>query len=131
MKVADLSISISKFGETDESSRLGWLRIRDNSSTLARFNDEKSRVEFEVTSAMPVAASHRSVMLRGVVKGVHSEWVYRRLEDAYDGIIDFKIDDTGEEAEDLIRIRSMRDLRHDRRWHRLKIGDNFEIILEK
>jgi KaiC/GvpD/RAD55 family RecA-like ATPase len=70
-------------------------------------------------------------MFRGVVRGVHSEWVYKRLEDAYDGIIDFRLEETGEETQDLMRIRSMRDLRHDRKWHRLKIADNFEVTLEK
>lgn len=49
LKVADLSINISKFGELSESARSAWLGIRDNSSTLARFNDEKAWVEFEVT----------------------------------------------------------------------------------
>ncbi|HUO42429.1 MAG TPA: hypothetical protein VMU35_05585 [Methylomirabilota bacterium] len=134
MKVADLSIKwatgfpFTRVSELPEQSeRLG---IRDNASTLARFNDEKAWVEFEVTRIIPVWAAHKSVGFRGVVKGVHSEWVYKRLEDAYDGIVDFKLEEIGEETRDLIRIRSMRDIGFDRKWHRLKVGENFEITFE-
>jgi len=133
LKVADLSIDFLKPEFLENPSRLAELGIRDNASTLARFNDEKAWVEFEVTRAIQVAVAglHKSVWIRGVVKGVHSEWVYKRLEDAYDGIIDFKIDEERGEVRNLMRIRSMRGVGFDSRWHRLKIGDNLEVTLEK
>jgi len=53
------------------------------------------------------------------------------LEDAADGVIDFKIEDIGEKTRDVLRIRSMRNVSFDREWHRLKIGENFEVSLDK
>jgi len=136
LKVADLSIDLLKTElgdqtESDDPSKPARLGIRDNASTLARINDEKAWVEFEVTRAIQVAGLHKSVWIRGVVKGVHSEWVYKRLEDVQDGIIDFKLDETTDPAQNLFRIRSMRNVGFDGLWHRLKIGENFEVTLEQ
>ncbi len=129
LKVGDLSINISKteLGDTSRPARLG---IRDNASTLARFNDEKAWVEFELTRPVLVAALHKSLAIRGVVKGVHSDWVYKRFEDAYDGIIDFRLDESSDPSRNLMRIRAMRDVGFDGRWHTLKI-ENFELTLDK
>ena len=67
----------------------------------------------------------------GVIRGIHNDWVYRQLEDAADGVVDFKIDEVGEETRDVLRIRGMRNVAFDRRWHSLKIGENLEVSLEK
>jgi KaiC/GvpD/RAD55 family RecA-like ATPase len=53
------------------------------------------------------------------------------LEDAADGVIDFKLEDVDEETRDAFRIRSMRNVAFDRRWHVLKIGENLEVSVEK
>jgi KaiC/GvpD/RAD55 family RecA-like ATPase len=53
------------------------------------------------------------------------------LEDANDGIIDLRLDETGEVVKNLIRIRKMQNVSFDSRWHPLKIGENFEVTLEK
>ncbi len=108
-----------------------YLRIWDSCSVLGRFNVDKAWVEFLVTRLFPTAFHTKSTLLVGVIRGLHADWVYRQLEDAVDGVIDFKIEDTGEETRDLLRIRSMRNVGFDRKWHRLKIGENFEITLEK
>ena len=47
-----------------------------------------------------------------------------------DGVIDLRLVDEGESTKDLIRIRSMRDVSHDRDWHELKIGSNFEVTVQ-
>lgn len=60
---------------------------------------------------------------------MHSEWVYKNIEAAVDGIIDFRLDETGEETKDLVRIRTMRDVEYDRRWHQLNVGENLEVAL--
>ena len=130
LKVADLSIDFSKT-ELGDPSRPARLVIRDNMSTLARFNDEKAWVEFEVTRPVQVTKQHKSVVFRGVVKGVHSEWVYKRLEDSCDGIIDFKLDESTDPPRNLMRIRSMRDVGFDGRWHQIKVSENFEVTFEK
>jgi KaiC/GvpD/RAD55 family RecA-like ATPase len=134
LKAADLSIAIAKdelkpaiAGETYP----GYLRIWDNCSVMARFNDDKAWVEFVATRVFPSAFHSKSTLIVGVIRGIHSDWVYRQLEDAADGVFDFKIEEIGEESRDVFRIRSMRNVSFDRKWHRLKIGDNLEVSLEK
>ena len=133
LKAADSSII---WGKEMKSVMAGepypqYLRIWDNCSVLARFNDDRAWVELLVTRVFPLGVPTKSTLIAGVIRGVHSEWVYRQLEDAADGVIDFKIEDIGEETRDVLRIRSMRNVGFDRRWHRLKIGENFEVTLEK
>jgi KaiC/GvpD/RAD55 family RecA-like ATPase len=65
------------------------------------------------------------------VKGVYSDYIYKSMEAAVDGIIDFKLEEEGKSTSDLMRIRSMRNVHFDREWHELKIGDNFEVTLEQ
>jgi KaiC/GvpD/RAD55 family RecA-like ATPase len=137
LKAADLSIAIAQdelkpalAGETYPE----YLRIWDNCSVMARFNDDKAWVEFLITRIFPSASYNKSTLIVGVIRGIHSDSVYRQLEDAADGVIDFKIEEIGESSgktRDLIRIRSMRNVAFDRKWHRLKIGDNLEVSLEK
>ncbi len=134
LKVADLSILFSKYlmlrpDIARDSS--DWLRILDDMSCLARFNDEKSWLEFVLTRIIPIASLWRSTGIGGVIKGIHSDWVYKRLEAANDGVIDFKLEEEGKKTRDLIRIRTMRNVGFDREWHELKIGENFEVTLEK
>lgn len=134
LKAADLSISIAE--EELKPAMAGeaypeYLRIWDNSSVLARFNVDKAWVEFLVTRIFPSGPYTKSTLVMGLVRGVHSESVYRQLEDAADGVIDFKVEEMGEETSDVLRIRSMRNVAFDRKWHRLKIGENLEVSLEK
>jgi KaiC/GvpD/RAD55 family RecA-like ATPase len=65
------------------------------------------------------------------ISGVHSAWAYKQLEAAVDGIIDFKVEEIGEEMRDLMRIRSLRIGTFDRRWHELKVAENSEVTLQK
>jgi KaiC/GvpD/RAD55 family RecA-like ATPase len=107
------------------------LRIIDNGPVLARYNDEKSFVEFVVTRVIPVASTIESTTVTGVISGLHSEWVYKNIEASVDGMIDFRLDETEGETRDLVRIRTMHAAGYDKRWHQLKIGENFELTLEK
>ena len=148
LKAADLSVLFSKYlmaspdssASPDTATDTGfllpspspdWLRILDDASCLARFNEEKSWVEFVRTRMVPIASLWKSTGIGGVIKGIHSDWTYKNLEAACDGVIDFKLDETTEEARSAIRIRSMRNVGFDSRWHQLKVGDNFEVTLDK
>ncbi len=135
LKTADQSIIIGKSLKSAMAGEVTpypeYLRIWDNCSALARFNEDRAWVEFLVTRVFPSAFYTKSTLMVGVIRGVHGDWVYRQLEDAADGVIDFKIEDIGEETRDVLRIRSMRNVGFDRRWHRLKIGENFEVTIEK
>ena len=130
LKVADLSIEFSRNimrGPPEPDT----LAIVDNGSTLARFNDEKSWVEFILTRIIPSAKILENIGLAGIIREIHSAWVYEQLEAAADGIIDFKLEEEGKSTRDLMRIRSVRNAHFDREWHELKIGENFEVTLGK
>ncbi len=138
MKAADLSIGIAKelkdFHSGMDSEMGGdpqYLRIWDNSSVLARFNDDKSWVELLATRIFPSSFYTKSTLIIGVIRGVHSDWVYRQLEDAADGVIDFKLEEDGRTSRNLMRIRAMRHVAYEPAWYPLKIGENFEVTLEK
>ncbi len=130
LKVADASIMFSK-DIMRRAPEPEWLTVRDDISVMARFNDEKSWVEFELTRAIPSGKLRQSRMIRGIIRDVHSERVYKTLEAAHSGVIDFRLEEAGEETRNLVRIRSMRDVGFDSRWHQLKVGENFEVSIEK
>lgn len=130
LKVADLSLRTAK-EDMLEAPQPEWLRVIDNSSTWYRFNDEKAMMEVELTRFIPSFRLRKSTAIRAMLKSVHSNWVYEQLESAHDGIIDFKLDETSDPPQNLMRIRSLRNLHFDSRWHVLKVAENFEITLEK
>ena len=130
LRVADLSIWWSKHRLSGPPTP-EVLRIIDDLSSLARYNDEKTWVDFMVTRIVPSAAAQKSTRIVGVIKGIHSEWAYKTLEAAHDGIIDLKFDEVGEETRVSMRIRSMRNVSFDRRWHGLNFDDKFHASIEK
>ncbi len=107
------------------------LRLIENASALARFNEEKSWTEWMLTRALPATVQENSVHIRGIIKGIHSDWVYKQLEGAANGIIEVKVDETTEEPISLMRIKNMQNVRFDGKWHKLKLLENFEVTLEK
>ncbi len=140
LKVADLSLFYSRTVITATRSpypgtryQLGpdVLRIADDEMVVLRFNDEKSFIDLWRTREIPTAPATKSTQILGAVKGVHSEHIYKNLEASVDGIIDLKIDEEEGEVKNLMRIRNMRSVGYDSRWHRLKIDENFEVTLEK
>jgi KaiC/GvpD/RAD55 family RecA-like ATPase len=130
LKVPDLSIHFST-EVMREPLQPDWMRMADNVSMLARFNDEKSWVEFILTRIFPGHRLRKSTGIVGFAKGMHSGWVYEQLEGAVDGIVDFKLEEVGGEMVNFMRIRSMRETGFESRWHPLKIGENFEVTLQK
>jgi len=139
LKAADLSVLHSKYmmasGDEVELIRPSpspdWLRILDDVSCLARFNEEKSWVEFVRTRLIPISSLWTSTGIGGIIKGVHSEWAYKNLEAAVDGVIDIKLDEISQEARTMMRIRSMRNVGFDAHWFPLRIAENSEVSLEK
>lgn len=130
LKVADLSIWMSREVMRQPPSP-DTLRIVDDTLALVRFNDEKAVVEFVLTRYIPSAARRNVTTITGVIRGVHSDAVYKQLEAANDGIIDFKLEEEGGKTRDLMRIRNMRNVHFDREWHELKLEQNFEVTLHK
>jgi KaiC/GvpD/RAD55 family RecA-like ATPase len=129
LKIADLSIQFSR-QTMCEQQQPEWLRVVDNEpSTLARFNDEKAVVEFLLTRHFPSHGLRKTTAVFGLLRGVHSPSMYDQLEAACEGIIDFRLDETSDPAQDLWRIRSMRNVEFDGRWHKLRVTRNFEVTL--
>ena len=133
LKVADQSIAF-RLTEDDinNPAQIEWpesLRIADNFSVLARFNDEKSWVEFMLTRVYPIAPVKKSTLIFGIMKGVHSEWAYRQLEGSADGIIEFKLGQADRSTMDLMQIKMMRNVHFNRELAELKVGENFEVTL--
>ncbi len=135
LKVADLSIYLSREMQRAAIQPAGaseeHLAVMDDLSILARFNDERSLVEFELSRDLPAFRLRGYTNICGLIRGLHSDWVYKRLEAAFDGVIDFNLQELGAETGDFVRIRTMRDVGFDRRWHRLNIDENFGVTLEK
>ena len=129
LKVADLSIQFSRVEM--RRSMPGALYISDNTSVPARFNDERVYVEYVLTRVIPSYAMNQSIGLRGLLKGVHSEWVYKQLEAAHAGNIDFTVEQVGGDWKNFITVRSMRDVGHDSRPHPLKVDENLQVTFEK
>ena len=130
LKVSDLSIWIAREAMVD-SPAPEFLVIADNSSTLDRFNDERNWVELYLTRPIPMAKPRQMTQIIGFMGGIHSNWAYKQLEAAVDGIVDFKVEEVGEETRDFMRIRTMRNMQFDRRWHELRMSENYGVLLQK
>jgi len=130
LKVADLSIWLSSaLKSATPDPNLLW--IVDSFSPITRFNDEKSFIEWILTRVVPYASGEKSIGIWGVLRGVHSDQAYRQLEASPDVVLQFKVEESGEEVKSLIRITYTRNVGFNSRWHSLKIAGNFEITLEK
>ena len=129
LKVADLSLYIAREAMAD-SPAPEFLVVVDNGSVLDRFNEERAWVELYLTRPFPMGKSRQLTQLTGFMNGVHSNWAYKQLEAAVDGVVEFKLDEASDPAQNLFRIRNLRKAGFDGRWHPLKIGENFEVTLE-
>ena len=69
--------------------------------------------------------------LVGLAKGVHNDWVYKRLEDAHDDVADLQIEESEGHISNLLRIRIMRDLAFDSKWHELVADEKLELTLRE
>ena len=94
-------------------------------------NDEKTLVDYLLTRGFPSFKSRKITTIRGIIGGLHSDWFRKSVEAASDGIIDFKLDEATDPPRNLMRVRNMRNVGFDGRWHSLKIDENFEVTLEK
>lgn len=136
LKVADLSIAWLKdakqgFQPYDvvETWPPGALGIGDSYSEGLRFNEENAFVEWMRTRVLPNERRAKRIHLAGFVLGIHSESIYKRMENACDGVIDIRVMERDEEAKNLLRVRSLKGQPHDSRWHEIEIKPNGEAVL--
>lgn len=130
LKVSDLSIFYSQqqFRGATIPHRL---LLTDDSSVLARFNEEKNWVEFCLARIYPMAKIRKSTIIISLIRGVHSDWVYKRFEASADGIIEFKLDETADPPQNLMRIKAMKDIGFDGHWHKIKVHKNQKVTIDK
>lgn len=107
------------------------LRVTDDISCLSRFNEDKEWVEIFLSRGIPSTTRAKSTTIRGIITGVHSDWVYKTLEASVDAIIDFKLREEGKAMRDFMRIRSLRNVAFDSQWYSLDVDENFEVTLDK
>lgn len=136
LKIADLSIAWLKdakqgFQPYDvvETWPPGTLAIEQSDSEILRFNEENAFVEWMRTRVVPNERRAKRIHLAGFVLGIHSESLYKRMENSCDGVIDIRVMERGEEAKNLLRVRSLKGQPHDSRWHEIEIKPNGEAIL--
>jgi KaiC/GvpD/RAD55 family RecA-like ATPase len=129
LKVADLSLRMSREFHNVITPGPDVIEIVDDLTVFARFNDEKNWVEWELTRDFAAYKMQKVTEILGLIKGVQSEWAYKRLEAASDGVIEFKVDETSDPPRHLMRIRSMRSVGFDGRWRQLNVNENMEVVL--
>jgi KaiC/GvpD/RAD55 family RecA-like ATPase len=128
LKVHELSPEYATWMKGDElGENVNTLRVIENGSTLARYNDEKLFVEFLLTRVFPRSPLWKATLINSAARGLHSDWFYKSLESGADGIIDFKLDESSDPAQNLFRIRSLRNIGFDGRWRKLRATENLEI----
>jgi len=135
LKVIDQSIQF-RLTEDDlnapaESEWFESIRIADNFSALARFNEERAWVEFMLTRVLPIGPVKKSTLVFGIMKGVHSEWAYKQLEGSADGIIEFRLDEAEGMPKDVVQVRTMRNVHYNRKLTELIVRGNFEVTLRR
>jgi KaiC/GvpD/RAD55 family RecA-like ATPase len=138
LKVADLSVEwlkTSKAGPTHahdivEFWPAGSLAVSESCSVILRFNEEKAFVELFESRIRPEERKRKNLItLQGLMRGVHSDWLYKRMENASDGIIDLRVIEREDEVDNLLRVRNLRGQPHDSRWHKIEVMKNGEARL--
>ena len=137
LKVADISVEMLKASRdeyTGKLDRLGTespalLEIIESMSEVLRFNEEKPWAELMASRVTPRERMRKGVVLRGLVRGLHSEWLYKRMEAISDGIIDVSMREQEGESKSFLRLRSLRGQPYDGRWHRIDVQPNGEATL--
>ncbi len=129
--IATLPGTYSGAGWTGWKVESNVLRISDEELVILRFNDEKSFIDLWRTRELPSASATKSTQIIGAVKGAYSDYVYKSMEASVDGVIDFKLDETTDPAQNLLRIRSLKNVGFDGRWKRLKINEKFDVTLDQ
>ena len=137
VKVQDLSVEFVKESRIPkEASRVfrttwpaGTPNLVDSYSPLLRFNDEKSSADYIESRLYPEMRKAKRIVLLPFVRGIHTDWFYKRMESMSDGIIDTRVAEENDGVKTIFRVRSLRGQPHDSRWHVITIGPNGEASL--
>lgn len=134
MRVADWSLwSLKGLKEASRDGDDDWgpgvLEVADSISPAMRFNEEKPYLEWHENRTRELYRRHRHIGLFGVVRGLHSDQFYKRMEIATDGVIDIRVMEDEGVVKNLLRVRSLKGQPHDTRWHEVQIKPNGEAVI--
>jgi len=136
LKVTDQSVEFLKWKKEGfrsydlvETWPPGALAIGESFTELLRFNEENPAVELCLSRWLPNERRAKRITLTGVATGIHSETLYRRLENGLDGTIELRVLERNDEVQDSLRVKSLNGQPHDTRWHRIEIKPNGEAAL--
>jgi len=137
LKVADLSVDWLKSSKSSPHPvydivdfwPAGSLIIVESFSSILRFNEEKSFVEWVERRVNPAERKRQSITIQGFVRGIHSDQLYKLMENTADGVIDIRVQERGEETKNVLRVRSLKGRPHDTKWHEILIKSNGEATL--
>ncbi len=135
VKVADLSLEMSRLLKGTylldkwSDDQTGVLAIAESFSMLLRFNEEKHFLEWFENRDVPLQRKLNRISLPAFGRGLHSDSFYRRLENICDGVIDVRLLERDDEAKSYLRVQSLKEQRHDSRWHEIEIKANGEAVL--
>jgi KaiC/GvpD/RAD55 family RecA-like ATPase len=134
--VADLSVEWLKdmkegFKPEDVSETWppGALAVWESSSEMLRFNEEDPFLEWVISRAAPNERRAKRIHFTGIVRELHSVAFYKRLESALDAVIELRVMERGDEAKNMLRVRSLKGQPHNARWHEIEIKPNGEAML--
>lgn len=136
LKVADLSVEWLKWSkhgfeayDVAETWPPGALAIGESVSEMLRFNEENAFAEWVLSRTNPNDRRAKRIGLYGLIRGIHSESFYRRMENAADGVIELRVMERGEKIMSFLRITSLKGQPHNSSWHQIEIKPNGEAIL--
>jgi len=136
VKVADLSVDFSKQLKGQRQSLSKWpddqtgaLNVPESFSMFLRFNEEKPFLEWFEAREIPLQRKMNRISLIPFGRGLHSESLYRRLENICDGVIDVRVMEREDEAKSYLRVQSLKGQPHDSHWREIKIQPNGEAVL--
>ncbi len=107
-----------------------WLHIDDNTSMFNRYLKEHEVLSMFNNLVFPEVRLLELSAFHAVVTGVWSESFYKQFETQCDGVIDIRSEESNEQLENFIRIRSLRGKACDSHWRHLRLKDNGEVVLE-
>lgn len=107
----------------------GSMYIADSLSVLLRYNDERIFAEFAESRLFAEGRTSKRIDLSGIVRGIHSQQLYGRLEAACEGVIDIQAKELEGQVKNFMRIRNLRGQQHDSSWHEIEIKPNGEAVI--
>ena len=117
-----------KSGFEEEEKR--WLHIDDNETVMLQFSSEESILNGWRTTFVPMVKERELLILHALVTGTASESFYRKTEAMADAVIDLTTREEGGRVENYIRVRALRGVKFDSRWHRAELMSNGDVIIE-